>query len=168
LFLTVLKAGLAAHGRHHAAHGRRVFRPVHVQFAVTRALPLVAIGTQIIRPLDRDRAESGKQLFGTHLMKPRLPATGTSNDRVELCRHAQKVLQNRGPQLVGGGADGHLDRLQIETAAPAQIAENNFQQRGYFPLRFVVDCFGRFFSSGDNESAIGRARQMLSFTCSSS
>jgi hypothetical protein len=70
--------------------------------------------------------------------------------------------------MVGGRAGGHLDRFQIETAAPAQIAEDNFEQSSYFLLRFVVDRFGRFFSWGDNASATGRTRQMLSFTCSSS
>jgi hypothetical protein len=100
-------------------------------------------------------------------MKPSLAATGTGDDWLELRWCTQQVFQQGGPEMVGRRSDGHLDSFQIETA-PAQVGENNFEQSGYFLLRFVVDRFGRFFSRADNESSIGRARQILSFTCSSS
>jgi hypothetical protein len=69
---------------------------------------------------------------------------------------------------MGSGAGGHFDRFQIEMATLAQASEDDVQQRGYFPRRLALDCFGRFFSCGDNESSTGRARQILSFTASSS
>jgi len=60
----------------------------------------------------------------------------------------------------------HLDSFQIETAGFAAILEDHAQELVYFARDFLTDRFGRFFSSGDNVSSTGRARQILSFTSS--
>ena len=69
---------------------------------------------------------------------------------------------------MGSGTGGHFHRFQIKMATLAQASEDDFQQRGYFPRRLALDRFGSFFFCGDNESSTGRARQILSFTSSSS
>jgi hypothetical protein len=101
-------------------------------------------------------------------VKPRVLSARAVDLAGELCGSAQQLLQYLCAKLMGSGARGHFDSLQIETATLAPAAEYHFQQRGYFPLRLALDRFGRFFSWGDNESSTGRARQILSFTSSSS
>jgi hypothetical protein len=128
----------------------------------------MTIGAQIIGALDVDRTQGCQQVLGTHLVKARALAARTGNFWCELRRPTQQLLQHLRAQLMGRGAGGHLDRFQIEMATLAQASEDDFQQRGYFPRRLARDCFGGFFSYGDNESSTGRARQILSFTSSSS
>jgi hypothetical protein len=46
---------------------------------------------------------------------------------------------------MGGGTRGHFDRLQIESAAPAQASQDDFQKRGYLARCFLLDGCGLFF-----------------------
>jgi hypothetical protein len=62
----------------------------------------------------------------------------------------------------------HLDRFQIESAGLALLLKDKPQQCAYFPFDFLPVPFGRFFSWADRVSSTGRARQILSFTSSSS
>jgi len=67
-----------------------------------------------------------------------------------------------------GRTQRHLDGFQIESAGLAASGENDTQQLIYFARDFLADRFGRFFSCGGRASSTGRARQILSFTSSSS
>src|SRR5713226_8109337 len=60
----------------------------------------------------------------------------------------------------------HFDRFQIELAALAPAGEDDGEQIPYFPCRFLLDRFGRFFPSADSESWTGLARQIFSLTSS--
>jgi len=62
------------------------------------------------------------------------------------------------------GAGGGFNRLQIETAGPAQSRENNLKELIYFVRDFLLDRFGRFFSCGVRASWTGRKRQIFSLT----
>ena len=61
-------------------------------------------------------------------------------------------------------AEGHLHRFQIRFAGLLALGEDASQERRYFARDLVLDRLGRFFSSGVNVSATGRARQIFSLT----
>jgi len=65
---------------------------------------------------------------------------------------------------VQGRTQGHLGRLQIETARLAALLEDDAQELVYFPRDFPVDRFRRFFSWGLSVSSTGRARQIFALT----
>ena len=65
-----------------------------------------------------------------------------------------------------GRAGCHFDRFQIELAVLAPAGEDDGKQLRYFPRRFLLDRFRRFFSSADSESSAGLARQIFSLTSS--
>jgi hypothetical protein len=70
---------------------------------------------------------------------------------------------------MGSGAGGHFDRFQIEMATLAQTGEDDVQQRGYFPRRLALDCFGRFFSCGVcSACSTGRKAQIFRLTSTNS
>ena len=80
----------------------------------------------------------------------------------------QQFRQSSCARFMHDRAHGQLDSFQIQTARLAPIVEDNAQQLLYFARDLLADRFGRFFSCGDRESSTGRARQILSFTSSSS
>jgi len=81
---------------------------------------------------------------------------------------SQQFSQGRGPGMMHGRAHRHFDGFQIQTPRLAATDEDDAQQLVYFARDFLADRFDRFFSCGERESSTGRARQILSFTSSSS
>jgi hypothetical protein len=68
-----------------------------------------------------------------------------------------------------GQTHGHLDGFQIEPAALAAAVEDDAQQPIYFACDFLLDRFGRFFSSGVCSScSTGRKRQTLRLSSTNS
>jgi hypothetical protein len=80
----------------------------------------------------------------------------------------QQFGQRRGPRLMHRRTHSHFDGFQIQTPRLAPTAEDDAQQLVYFARDFLMDRFGRFFSSCERVSATGRARQIFSFTSSNS
>ena len=58
--------------------------------------------------------------------------------------------------------------LQIQTPGLAATLEQDAEQLVYFARDFLLDRFGRFFSTGERVSSTGRARQILALTSSNS
>jgi hypothetical protein len=68
-----------------------------------------------------------------------------------------------------GGTNGRFDGFQIENAGFATAGKDRPQELVYFARDFLAGRFRRFFSCRDKVSAAsGRARQIRSFTSSSS
>jgi hypothetical protein len=79
---------------------------------------------------------------------------------------SEQLAETRDTGAMHGRTHQHLGRFQIETAAVAEILEDDPQELVYFARDFPADRCGRFFSSGDSVSSAGRARQIFSFTSS--
>jgi hypothetical protein len=77
-------------------------------------------------------------------MEARLLAADTRHGADELVGSASQLLQHLRAELMGGGARGHLDGLEIEPAALAQAGENDIQQSGYFARDFFADRLRSF------------------------
>lgn len=81
----------------------------------------------------------------------------------------QEFGQDRGSGLMHGGTNRRFDGLQIENAGFAAAGEDRPQELIYFARDFLAGRFRRFFSCVDSVSSLaGRARQIRSFTSSSS
>jgi hypothetical protein len=83
-------------------------------------------------------------------------------------RKLQESAEGCRRSLVHGRARCHFDGLQIQIPALTSTVEDCAQQLLYFARDLLLDRFRRFFSSGEMVSSTGRARQILSFTCSNS
>ncbi len=83
-------------------------------------------------------------------------------------RKLQQYAQCGGASPMHGRTHSRFDRFQIHTPRPVATLEHDSQELLYLARDLLVDRFGRFFSSGDRVSSTGRARQILSFTSSSS
>ena len=79
-------------------------------------------------------------------------------------RELQQLMQRRSTGMMHGRTHSHLGRLQIEATRLAPLLENHPQQLVYFARDLLADRFRRFFSSGDNVSSTGRARQISALT----
>jgi hypothetical protein len=81
---------------------------------------------------------------------------------------AQQPGQHYRPSLMHHRPHDHLGGFQVQVPRLAAPIENDAQQLVYFARDFLLDGFGRFFSSGDSVSVAGRARQIFSLTSNNS
>jgi hypothetical protein len=98
-----------------------------VEFTVAWTLPFLTLGTEVVRPLNGDGTERGKQMFGAHLVKARLLAARAWDGAFELIGRGQKMLEQLCSQLMSCIAGGHFDGFQVENAALASAGEDDFQ-----------------------------------------
>jgi hypothetical protein len=140
-----------------------------IEFAVPRTLSLMAGGAAVIRALETQRPDHGKQMARAPLPIARgLTARARHCGRNGFGWLLQEMLQRSGPSAVHGGAGGGFDRFQIETALPAEFGERELEQAIYFVGDFLTDGVRRFFSWDEGASSTGRRRQILSLTSTKS
>jgi hypothetical protein len=72
-------------------------------------------------------------------------------------RHREQSLQGRRSSPVHRIANQHLDRFEIHLTGFAAARKDYLQQTVHFLGDFLLDCFGRFFSSGVKVSSTGRS-----------
>ena len=124
----------------------------------------MTVRADIIRTLDRERANHADNLLTAHGMESRVLSTTTGHIGGEASRRVEQILEHHRTQLVCRCTSSNFDRLPIKLTALTQTLEDYLQQCGYFLRNFMLDRFRRFFSCGDNDSDTGRARQIFSFT----
>jgi hypothetical protein len=64
----------------------------------------------------------------------------------------QQLGQHSRSGVVHGRAYDHLHGLHLATPSLAKATTENAQQLVYFARDFLLDCFIRFFSSGESTS----------------
>lgn len=122
--------------------------------------------TQIPRPRDVHRAQSGQHAPRAEFAVKRLVTAGTQQAAL-LCdgfAEAQQLAEGGGTGMMESSAEGHLDRFQIRLAGLMAFGEDASQQRSYFTRDLVLDRRGRFFSSDVSVSSTGRKAQIFSLT----
>ena len=87
----------------------------------------MAMRAQIIGPLNHNRPEHCKDLFGTHFVNPRLLTAVTGYSWRVRAGRTQQCLEHVGSDLVRAGAGGHFNRFQVEASALARAREDDFQ-----------------------------------------
>jgi hypothetical protein len=170
LLAAVIEGSFLTHQSLHTAHSRREFRILDIQLDIGGELPPVTVRAQVIGPGQVHCTHNGEDRFGAQLTVVRLMATTAGN--VALFggrgRELQQLAQGGGASAMHGRAHRRFQRFQIHTPRLVAALEHYTQQLLYFARDFLVDGFGRFFSSGDRVASTGRARQIFSFTSSNS
>jgi hypothetical protein len=80
------------------------------------------------------------------------------------CGHGKQLFQRFGSGAVHRIAHQQLYGFQIEVPTLAAARKDYLQQAAHFLADFLLDGFGRFFSSVVRVSSIGRKRQICSLT----
>jgi len=144
---------------------------VHVQFAIPRAVPLMAVPTDVIGPLQLDRSHCRKHSFGAVIVIAGLPSTGAAHRCGVAAALPQQSGQHCGPGPMKAGAGGHLDRFQIESLTLALGREDYVEKRLDFPCDFLINSSSRFFPVSVQpvgSGSVERRRQIRSLRAVSS
>jgi len=160
-----LKAGLTACQRHHAADTWGELMPVHVEFAVPRAVPGMALRAGRIGPFQLHRSHGREHSFGAVIVIASLPSARAVYRSGVAAALPQQSCQHRGPGPMQASAGGHLDRFQIERMPSALGRQHYLEKRPDFPCGFLMNSSSRFFSASVQpvgSAAAGRNQQIRS------
>jgi hypothetical protein len=171
LFPPVIEGGLLAHESLHAAHSRREFRVLDVQFHIGGKLTGVTVRAPVAGTGDFHRAHGGQHGLGTQLPVVSLAATATRKGAPVGggSGETQEFGQGGGSGPMQGRAHRHLHRLQVDPPALALITEDHPQQALYFLRDFMMDRIRCFFSARERFPSSSKCRcwQMASLTSTS-
>lgn len=142
----------------------------NVQFDIGRTLAGMAVGAQIVGTRYFDPAHGSENRLGAQLPVMSWVAASTEHRALigRRSRELQELGQGGGSSLMQRRPHRHFDGFQIEAPGFAAPGEDGTQQLLYLARDFLADRFGRFFSSSEKVSSIGRARQIFSLTSSNS
>jgi hypothetical protein len=146
----VIERSVLTYDRLHAAHARREFRVLDVQFDIGGELAGMAVRAQVVGARYFHLAHHSEDRLGAQLPVMSLLAARTRNAPLAGSRSGE--LQEFGqcccPGAMHGRAHRHLDGFQIQVPRLAAAVEDDAQQLVYFTRDFLADRFGRFFSCG--------------------